>query len=62
VIVLDTNVVSELMKAAPGGSVRDWNAAKPATSLYTALRPHCCRTPPRGAADLALRHADCGDR
>ena len=23
-IVLDTNVVSELMKPAPAGSVRDW--------------------------------------
>jgi len=35
VIVLDTNVVSELMKAAPDESVRDWIAARPATSLYT---------------------------
>lgn len=34
-IVLDTNVVSELMKAAPDESVRDWIAAQPATSLYT---------------------------
>ena len=34
-IVLDTNVVSELMKAAPDESVRDWIAARPATSLYT---------------------------
>lgn len=34
-IVLDTNVVSELMKAAPDESVRNWIAAQPATSLYT---------------------------
>ena len=34
-IVLDTNVVSELMKAAPDESARDWIAAQPATSLYT---------------------------
>ena len=34
-IVLDTNVVSELMKAAPDESVRDWVAGQPATSLYT---------------------------
>jgi len=35
VIVLDTNVVSELMKAAPDPRVRAWVAAQPATSLYT---------------------------
>lgn len=34
-IVLDTNVVSELMKAAPEPRVRVWVAAQPATSLYT---------------------------
>ena len=34
-IVLDTNVVSELMKAAPDPRVRAWVAAQPATSLYT---------------------------
>jgi len=34
-ILLDTNVVSELMKPAPAGSVMRWMAAQPATSLYT---------------------------
>ena len=34
-IVLDTNVVSELMKAAPDENVRGWVALQPATSLYT---------------------------
>jgi hypothetical protein len=35
VIVLDTNVLSELMKAAPAESVVVWAASQPATSLYT---------------------------
>lgn len=34
-IVLDTNVLSELMKPAPAESVVRWMAAQPATSLYT---------------------------
>lgn len=34
-IVLDTNVLSELMKPAPAGSVVRWIAAQPALSLYT---------------------------
>jgi len=34
-IVLDTNVVSELMKPAPAGSVAEWVAAQPAASLFT---------------------------
>ncbi len=34
-IILDTNVVSELMKPAPTGRVVDWTAAQPAASLYT---------------------------
>jgi predicted nucleic acid-binding protein len=34
-IVLDTNVVSELMKEAPDETVRAWVAGQPATSLYT---------------------------
>ena len=34
-IVLDTNVLSELMKAAPAGTVMRWVAAQPAMSLYT---------------------------
>jgi hypothetical protein len=35
VIVLDTNVLSELMKPRPAESVMRWMAAQPATSLYT---------------------------
>jgi predicted nucleic acid-binding protein len=35
VIVLDTNVVSELMKSAPADRVVRWTASQPATSLYT---------------------------
>jgi hypothetical protein len=35
VIVLDTNIVSELMKPAPAERVVSWLAAQPATSLYT---------------------------
>jgi len=35
VIVLDTNVISEMMKPAPTGRVARWMAAQPATSLYT---------------------------
>jgi predicted nucleic acid-binding protein len=35
VIILDTNVVSELMKGAPDEAVRGWVAAQPAASLYT---------------------------
>lgn len=34
-IVLDTNVLSELMKPAPAASVARWMAEQPATSLYT---------------------------
>lgn len=34
-IVLDTNVVSELMKSAPDGAVVRWIADQHATSLYT---------------------------
>lgn len=34
-IVLDTNVVSELMKSEPAVAVADWIARQPATSLYT---------------------------
>jgi predicted nucleic acid-binding protein len=34
-IILDTNVLSELMKPAPTGRVVDWVAAQPAASLYT---------------------------
>jgi toxin FitB len=35
VTVLDTNVISELMKRAPANRVTTWIAAQPATSLYT---------------------------
>src|SRR6266567_4391736 len=34
-IVLDTNVLSEMMKASPSADVARWLAAQPATSLYT---------------------------
>lgn len=34
-IVLDTNVLSELMRAAPSAAVVRWMAAQPAASLYT---------------------------
>lgn len=34
-ILLDTNVLSELMKAAPAESVVRWFSTQPATSLYT---------------------------
>ena len=34
-IVLDTNVLSELMKATPAQSVVRWVAKQPVTSLYT---------------------------
>lgn len=34
-IILDTNVVSELMKAEPDELVARWIAGQPATSLYT---------------------------
>jgi predicted nucleic acid-binding protein len=35
VTVLDTNVISELMKRAPADRVSTWIASQPATSLYT---------------------------
>jgi hypothetical protein len=34
-IVLDTNVLSELMKPKPATKVIDWMATQPAASLYT---------------------------
>jgi hypothetical protein len=34
-IVLDTNVLSELMKAMPADRVMSWVASQPAASLYT---------------------------
>ena len=34
-IILDTNVLSELMKHAPASMVIDWIAAQPVASLYT---------------------------
>ncbi len=33
-IILDTNVLSELMKPTPAAEVVDWMAAQPAASLY----------------------------
>jgi predicted nucleic acid-binding protein len=35
VIVLDTNVLSELMRASPHGAVSDWVASQPEPILYT---------------------------
>jgi len=35
VIVVDTNVVSELMKPDPAESVRSWAMTQPGTALYT---------------------------
>jgi toxin FitB len=35
VIILDTNVLSELIKPAPSRPVTEWLAAQPATSIYT---------------------------
>jgi predicted nucleic acid-binding protein len=34
-IILDTNVVSELMAVAPAESVVEWTAARPTGTLYT---------------------------
>lgn len=33
-IILDTNVISELMKAEPAASVREWVASQPASRLF----------------------------
>ena len=33
-IILDTNVISELMRAAPAAAVMRWMNARPASSLY----------------------------
>jgi len=40
VIVLDTNVLSELIKPAPMRAVMDWVASQPATSMYTTSITH----------------------
>jgi predicted nucleic acid-binding protein len=34
-IVLDTNVLSETLRAQPAGAVRQWMAAQPPTRLFT---------------------------
>ncbi|HET9898445.1 MAG TPA: type II toxin-antitoxin system VapC family toxin [Streptosporangiaceae bacterium] len=34
-IVVDTNVVSELMRPSPSGRVRDWIQSQPGRDLYT---------------------------
>jgi predicted nucleic acid-binding protein len=34
-ILLDTNVLSELMKPTPDAGVMDWISARPATTMYT---------------------------
>jgi predicted nucleic acid-binding protein len=35
VIILDTNVLSELMRAKPNAKVVDWVASHPASSLFS---------------------------
>jgi toxin FitB len=35
VIVLDTNVLSEMMRPTPDANVAAWMSARPATSLFT---------------------------
>jgi len=35
VIIVDTNVVSELMKPSPASAVRDWVRARGGRELYT---------------------------
>lgn len=73
-IVLDTNVVSELMKPAPAESVLHWTSAQPATSLYTTsitqaeilhgimLLPSGKRRSALEAAAEAMFHEDFGGR
>ena len=34
-IILDTNVISELMRARPEARVLDWLAARPSAGLFT---------------------------
>jgi hypothetical protein len=36
-IVLDTNVVSEMMKPAPFGAIGDWLASQESSSVFTAV-------------------------
>jgi predicted nucleic acid-binding protein len=65
VIILDTNVVSELMKPAPAQTVGGWTAQQPVTGLYTtsitqAEILHGVLLLPKGkrqAAVLAAAHA-----
>ncbi len=59
-IVLDTNVISELMKATPAESVMNWVAAQPVALLYTtsitqAEILHGIMLLPSGKRRLALR-------
>ncbi len=39
--LLDTNVLSELMRATPAGRVTRWVASQPTTSLYTTTITQC---------------------
>jgi hypothetical protein len=41
--VLDTNVISELMRPAPHPAMFAWVAAQPRASLYTTIMPEGCR-------------------
>ena len=55
-IILDTNVLSEAMKAVPAAEVLAWLAAQTAASLYTTSITQADPT-----SDLALRRSDRGD-
>jgi len=73
-IILDTNVVSELMKPRPATEVVEWMAGHPAASLYTTsitqaeilhglkLLPHGRRRNALEAAAMSMFAEDFGDR
>lgn len=55
IILLDTNVVSELMRPKPAQTVLDWFAAQDSTKLpFSAERP---RVVPPAAIDIVIRPA-----
>jgi predicted nucleic acid-binding protein len=61
-IILDTNVLSELMRPTPSANVVNWVAAQPAASLYTtsitqAEILHGLMLLPRGRRRSALERA-----
>lgn len=63
-IILDTNVVSELMKPSPAPAVRDWVLAHPGNELYTTsitlaeIRYGIARLPTGRRRDLLKATAD----